>query len=142
MARSWLVVLARSAAAPQHVPLAVPTTTTMSVHDFLAQAAAGGSAWNLRHVRVHGVLEAVERDGSGCITAVTLRDGTDSVRCVLVDPEPIPLHAAATVDGQVSLEGTPPSLIHSRVMAPPGDPGDHVPACADPTEKPAGSAAP
>lgn len=131
-----------SAAQPPHaVPLAVPTTTTMSVKDFVAQASGGGSAWSLRHVRVRGVLDAFARDDSGCIKSVTLRDGDASVSCVLVDPEPAPLHATITVDGQVSLEGTPPSLIHCRMLAPPGELGDHEPACADPTEKPTGSGA-
>jgi len=159
MTRSWLAVLALalvackgkpedspgkrpgSAVAPEHVPLAVPTTTTMTVKDFLAQASGGGSAWALRHVRVRGVLDAIERDGSGCISVVTLRDGDASVRCALVDPEPAPLHAPVTVDGQVKLEDRPPSLTHCRMMAPPGGPEEHEPACADPTEKPPGSAA-
>lgn len=157
MSRAWVVVLALlackgkpedrgtgsagSAGAPPHaVPLAVPTTTTMTVKDFLAQASGGGSAWSLKHVRVRGVLDGIARDDSGCIKSVTLREGDGTVSCVLVDPEPAPLHKTITVDGQVSVEASPPSLIHCRMMAPPGELGDHEPACADPTEKPAGSA--
>ena len=111
----------------------------MTVKDFLAQASGGGSAWSLRHVRVRGTLDAIERDGSGCISTVTLRDGDSRVRCTLVDPEPAPLHATVTIDGQVSLDTSPPSVIHCRMLAPPGELGDHEPACADPTEVPTGS---
>ena len=131
-----------SAATPLHVTNATPTITTMTVHDFVAQAAGGGSAWSLRHVRVHGTIDAVTRDGSGCITAVTLRDGDATTRCTLVDPSPVPLHAATTVDGQVALEGAP-SLTHCRVLAPPGPEGALEPACTQPagSANPLGSAA-
>jgi len=131
-----------SAATPSHVTSATPTVTTMAVHDFLSQAAGGGSAWNLRHVRVRGQLDAVTRDASGCITAVTLREADQTVQCVLVDPSPIPLHATATVDAQASVEGTP-SLIHCRVLAPPGPPGPLEPACTSGSAaaNPLGSAA-
>src|SRR5690242_10925874 len=98
---------AGSATPARHATPATPTITTIGVGDYLAQATAGGSAWALRHVRVRGQLDAVTRDASGCITAVTLRDGTATVQCVLVDPSPVPLHATVTVDAQSSVEGTP-----------------------------------
>jgi hypothetical protein len=129
-----------SASLPPHITNATPTITTTTVHDFLAQATAGGSAFALRHVRVRGQLDAVTRDASGCITAVTLREGDASVQCTLVDPSPVPLHATTTVDAQASIEGTP-SLIHCRVMAPPGPPGPLEPACTSGSAAP-GSAAP
>jgi hypothetical protein len=134
---------AGSASPPVHVTSATPTITTIPVHDFLAQATGGGSAWSLRHVRVRGQLDAVTRDASGCITAVTLREGDQTVQCVLVDPSPIPLHAVATVDAQVSVEGATPSLIHCRVMAPPGKELPLEPACTSGSAEapPTGSAA-
>lgn len=133
---------AGSAAGPPHVASATPTILTMSVHDFLTQATAGGSAWSLRHVRVHGQIDAITRDASGCITDVTLRDGTDTVRCTLVDPSPIPLHATTTVDAQSSIETSPPSLAHCRVLAPPGGGSAALePACTDASHPTNGSAA-
>jgi hypothetical protein len=126
---------AGSATMPPHVTNATPAITTVGVHDFVAQATGGGSAWSLRHVRVRGQLDAITRDASGCITAVTLREADQTVQCVLVDPSPIPLHATATVDAQVSLEGGL-SLVHCRVLSPPGTPTTLEPACT------AGSAAP
>lgn len=117
-----------SAAPIRHVTPASPTVTTIGVRDYVAQATAGGSAWALRHVRVRGQLDAVTRDDSGCITSVTLHEGDATAQCVLVDPSPIPLHATVTVDAESSVEGTP-SLIHCRVLAPPGPPGPLEPAC-------------
>ena len=134
---------AGSAAAPAHVTNATPTITTLTVHDFLTQATAAGSAWSLRHVRVHGQLDTITRDASGCITDVMLRDGTDTVRCTLVDPSPVPLHATTTVDGQVAESGAP-ALTHCRVLAPPGVGSAALePACTQGTgaENPSGSAA-
>jgi hypothetical protein len=131
---------AGSATRPEHVTPASPTITTIGVGDYVSQATAGGSAWALRHVRVRGQLDAVTRDADGCITAVTLHEGAASVQCVLVDPSPIPLHATVTVDAQSSVEGTP-SLIHCRVLAPPGPPGPLEPACTAGAAGPGSAAA-
>jgi hypothetical protein len=118
-----------SASPPPHITNATPTITTMTIRDFQSQATAAGSAYALKHVRVRGTLDSVTRDGSGCITTVTLKDGDATMQCTLVDPSPVPLHATVTVDGQVSLDTTPPALSHCRVMAPSGPPGPLEPAC-------------
>jgi hypothetical protein len=147
MPRAWLVVLilvscsrspekarggpassagsAGSGVAPR-VTRAVPTISTLTVPELLSQSSGGGSAWSLRHVRVYGVLAAVERDDHTCITAVTIEGG---VKCVLVDPSPVPLHVATTVDGQVDVEGNAHTLVHCRVMAPTSGSAALEPAC-------------